>query len=246
MNIFKDKILLTVIASVILVATGIFLIQSYSANNRKNNEEPPIPPPEEETLTYEGKIYSTPKDAQFDDYFVVSDGREYGIEADIADSSLGEEIINYRDTEIKVEIEGQLYENVIDYGGRHIKVKSIKEKEILSVGIANPASVYCEQEGGILSPIETEKGTMSMCIFEDFECEEWAYFRGECTKEEANILLESCEEFKEANICTEQYEPVCVRIISEDGNPIWETFSNNCFACIEEGVVFGYVNGECK
>jgi len=42
-------------------------------------------------------------------------------------------------------------------------------------GIANPASVYCEEQGGTL---DLESG---MCRFSDgSECEEWAFFRGEC------------------------------------------------------------------
>ena len=48
--------------------------------------------------------------------------------------------------------------------------------------IANPASVYCEQYGGTLE-IRTDDtgGQIGMCVFADgSECEEWAYFRGEC------------------------------------------------------------------
>jgi len=43
-------------------------------------------------------------------------------------------------------------------------------------GIANPASVYCEEQGGTL---DLESG---MCSFPDgSQCEEWAFFRGECS-----------------------------------------------------------------
>jgi putative hemolysin len=48
--------------------------------------------------------------------------------------------------------------------------------------IANPASVYCGQYGGTLE-IRTDEtgGQMGVCVFADgSECEEWAYFRGEC------------------------------------------------------------------
>jgi putative hemolysin len=48
--------------------------------------------------------------------------------------------------------------------------------------IANPASVYCGKYGGKLE-IRTDAsgGQMGICIFADgSECEEWAYFRGEC------------------------------------------------------------------
>ena len=49
-------------------------------------------------------------------------------------------------------------------------------------GIANPASVFCEQNAGRLD-IRTgpDGGQIGVCVFPDAsECEEWAYFRGEC------------------------------------------------------------------
>jgi hypothetical protein len=51
-----------------------------------------------------------------------------------------------------------------------------------AAGIANPASVYCNDNGGKLE-IRTGPGggQIGVCIFPDgSECEEWAYFRGEC------------------------------------------------------------------
>ncbi|MFA5129066.1 MAG: DUF333 domain-containing protein [Patescibacteria group bacterium] len=50
------------------------------------------------------------------------------------------------------------------------------------VGIANPASVNCEEKGGILK-IEKRGGggEFGVCYFEDNrQCEEWALFRDEC------------------------------------------------------------------
>ena len=48
-------------------------------------------------------------------------------------------------------------------------------------GIANPASVYCGEQGGTL---DLESG---MCIFPDgSQCEEWAFFRGECSPGQAD------------------------------------------------------------
>ena len=49
------------------------------------------------------------------------------------------------------------------------------------IGLPNPASVYCEEQGGRLEFREEAGGTAGYCIFSDgSECEEWAYFRGEC------------------------------------------------------------------
>lgn len=48
-------------------------------------------------------------------------------------------------------------------------------------GLANPASVYCEENEGKLEMRGAEGGTSGWCIFPDgSQCEEWAYFRGEC------------------------------------------------------------------
>ena len=48
--------------------------------------------------------------------------------------------------------------------------------------IANPASVYCEQNGNTLEIQTAADGSQSgVCIFPDGStCDEWAYFRGEC------------------------------------------------------------------
>lgn len=63
-----------------------------------------------------------------------------------------------------------------------IPVKKQESVQSNSVGIANPASVYCEGNGGTLE-IRTgaDGGQTGYCKFTDgSECEEWAYFRGEC------------------------------------------------------------------
>jgi putative hemolysin len=48
--------------------------------------------------------------------------------------------------------------------------------------LANPASVYCEEQGGNVDLREgADGGTVGYCLFDDgSECEEWAFFRGEC------------------------------------------------------------------
>ena len=47
--------------------------------------------------------------------------------------------------------------------------------------LANPASVFCEENGGKLEIRDEADGQVGYCIFPDgSECEEWAYYRGEC------------------------------------------------------------------
>ena len=46
------------------------------------------------------------------------------------------------------------------------------------VGLANPASVYCTQQGGKLRMEQTAQGTHAMCILPNGQAiEEWEYFR---------------------------------------------------------------------
>ena len=56
------------------------------------------------------------------------------------------------------------------------------QTEPQNAGMANPASVYCEEQGNKLE-IRTaaDRSQSGVCIFPDgSECDEWAYFRGEC------------------------------------------------------------------
>jgi putative hemolysin len=68
-----------------------------------------------------------------------------------------------------------------------------------SVQIANPASVHCMQQGGVLQIRTDEAGNqVGYCLFDDgSECEEWAFFREECVPlpppTSEGIYLESVE-----------------------------------------------------
>jgi putative hemolysin len=54
--------------------------------------------------------------------------------------------------------------------------------DIPQAGIPNPASVYCEQNGNKHEIRTAADGSQpGICVFPDgSECDEWAYFRGEC------------------------------------------------------------------
>ena len=48
-------------------------------------------------------------------------------------------------------------------------------------GLPNPASKYCVDKGGKLEIRDEKGGQAGYCIFPDgSECDEWAYFRGQC------------------------------------------------------------------
>jgi len=86
-------------------------------------------------------------------------------------------------------------------------------------GIANPASVYCAEHEGTLEIRKGVNGEYGVCIFANgSECEEWAYYRGECGPS--------------SKVCTTEYAPVCgevqVQCIKAPCNPVQQTFSNEC------------------
>jgi hypothetical protein len=59
--------------------------------------------------------------------------------------------------------------------------------------IANPASVYCEQQGGKLE-IRTDAngGQYGVCTLKSgMECEEWTYYRGECGARNGSCMTDS-------------------------------------------------------
>ena len=70
--------------------------------------------------------------------------------------------------------------------------------ELPQLNMPNPASVYCEQQGNKLEIHTAADGSQSgYCIFPDGnECDEWAYFRGECGPSNATtdrLVIETYE-----------------------------------------------------
>jgi putative hemolysin len=66
--------------------------------------------------------------------------------------------------------------------------------------IANPASVYCKEQEGKLEIRKNANGDQyGVCIFTDkSECEEWAFFKGECGKDKINDCV------KQGGYCAEE------------------------------------------
>jgi putative hemolysin len=61
-------------------------------------------------------------------------------------------------------------------------VSSSRNVEIVGEGLANPASTYCTEQGYTLDIRKDAYGSETgYCVFPLGECEEWAFFRGECT-----------------------------------------------------------------
>ena len=62
----------------------------------------------------------------------------------------------------------------------------------------------------------------------------YTIFKEKATEEDINYCT---EEQKQAEVCIEIYQPVC-------GYPEEETYSNSCFACMEENVEY-WIDDEC-
>ena len=107
-----------------------------------------------------------------------------------------------------------------------------------SVGIANPASVFCEKNWGTLEILEWTWGQYGMCHLSDGNvCEEWAYMRGEC------------KVIKQPVACTLEYAPVCalvhIQCVTTPCEPIEQTFWNACQMKANSLAEFLH-DGECK
>ena len=98
-----------------------------------------------------------------------------------------------------------------------------------SAEMPNPASVFCEQNGGKLEMRQDASGgTAGICVFSDgSECDEWAYFRKECKPGDSfvELVMPVSPDAAEAS-------PGADVEIAEDG---WKVFRN-----AEPGYLFHY------
>ena len=114
------------------------------------------------------------------------------------------------------------------------------------IGMANPASVYCEEQGGWLE-IRTadDGGQYGVCIFSDgSECEEWAFFRGECAPASASSL--SLEALKNATYPSEWEESGTITLTDGryEGEPFVEGGASRLVVTLVEPVAFGDLDGD--
>lgn len=152
-----------------------------------------------------------------------------------------------------------------------IKTQTTRFEWTPTTMLANPASVYCEQQSGTLEIVTDASGAQSgICHLVDGTiCEEWAYFRGEChttspgqaCTEEAKLCPDgsavgrtwpNCEfapcPGEEPTACTMQYDPVCasvaVQCVKAPCQTIEQTFWNMCVMNANKLATFLH-KGEC-
>lgn len=138
-----------------------------------------------------------------------------------------------------------------------------------SVGIANPASTYCIEQGGELELRQDENNSYGQCVFEYGECEEWAFFRGECSPNCVNSCGDGeCQEVtcdaigcpcsESAESCPEDCKasvglanPASVNCVEKGGKLEMRKSENGTYGlCVWEGLgeceEWTYFQGECN
>jgi len=99
-------------------------------------------------------------------------------------------------------------------------------------GLANPASVFCEENGGQIEIMQDKEGNQyGVCFFSNGSyCEEWAFFRGECEiGNQQKDTVNNAEEIKQLFVEKYDKSPDEISIV------IGQEYADH----IRGGVVFG-------
>lgn len=113
--------------------------------------------------------------------------------------------------------------------GDKLKTGGEEEAESRSLGIVNPAAVYCKGRGGKLEMVRTESGEDANCIFADgLSCGQWEFLRGECGREHSYCVEQGGQLKEEGSIA------IC---ILTDGSQCdeYSYFSGSCEGNLEIG-----------
>jgi len=105
----------------------------------------------------------------------------------------------------------------------------------------NPASVYCEENGGILEIRKDEAANeYGICLFPDgSECDEWTFYRGECSP--GDSLSDSANMPNPASVyCEEQGYTIEIRT-AQDGSQSGVCIFPDGSECDE----WAFFSGEC-
>ncbi len=78
------------------------------------------------------------------------------------------------------------------------KIMMIRKAETQNSQMANPASVYCEKNGGKLEIRTAEnEGQVGYCKFSDgTECEEWEFMKGECKNDSSVVDISNWKTYR--------------------------------------------------
>jgi putative hemolysin len=80
--------------------------------------------------------------------------------------------------------------------------------------MANPASVFCENNNGTLEIVNEDAGQKGICILADgTRCDEWSYYRGECPSIQPEPSNKSVETIQPAKSIPESIEKNCIGFV---------------------------------
>jgi len=92
---------------------------------------------------------------------------------------------------------------------------------------SNPASVFCEKNGGTLEIVPDEWWSRWKCNFDDGSfCEEWAYYHGECSPGRWDGNTVEIEEIENNEEITQEEKDEFVEVIEEIEEIRQEDFNN--------------------
>ena len=94
---------------------------------------------------------------------------------------------------------------------------TVEESTGTVLKIANPASVYCEENGGTLKIETAEDGGQTwICMFNDGSyCEEWSYYRNEC--KQGDIIYNTVSDELTGALYTQEDLKAAEKVITEEG-----------------------------
>ncbi len=106
----------------------------------------------------------------------------------------------------------------------------------------NPASVFCEENGGTLEIRTAEDGSQSgFCVFPDgSECDEWAFYRGDC--EPGDSLNMGANMPNPASVFCEENDGTVDILTAEDGSQPGVCIFPDGSECDE----WAFFRGECQ
>lgn len=111
--------------------------------------------------------------------------------------------------------------------------------------MTNPATVFCLDQGGTMKMQTQGNKTVGMCVLPggDIECEQDAFFRGDCpVTAKYKYLRHECKpEEKNVDVCHDVYQVVC----GYDSKGQYKEYSNGCFACKSKDILF-WITGHCE
>jgi putative hemolysin len=110
----------------------------------------------------------------------------------------------------------------------HAPLQETPTTQPIAADLPNPASVFCEQQGNKLDIRPAADGNQSgICISPDgIECDEWAYYRGECVFPNEGLLIITPTEVMSAEIPTEIPTPMPIESADYQG---WWTYSHDVY-----------------